>query len=206
MGGTFDPIHIAHLILGEQALHQCELDEIWYLPNGNPPHKRDHAGRATEEQRLYMTELAILNHPDFRVCDIEMKSEGYSYSFQTMEKLVLLYPDYDFFFIIGADSLFSLDSWMKPERLLKCCTMIAAVRDHASADDLKKEISRIQEVYPFARILIIDTPNMDLSSNMIREMVRNNRSIRYYVTDAVREYIVQHGIYRNDMEGTDGKL
>lgn len=200
MGGTFDPIHIAHLILGEQAYEQCGLDEIWYLPNGNPPHKKNRSGRATEQQRLEMTKLAIADNPHFQICDIEMQEEGYSFSYQTMEKLCALHPDTDFYFIIGADSLFTLNSWMRPDLLLKYCTMLAAVRDHASIEDLNQEILRIQEQYPYAKIETISTENMDISSNMLRHMIQEQRSVRYYVTESVREYILNHKIYADFKE------
>ena len=118
MGGTFDPIHIGHLILGEAAYEQFGLDEVWFLPAGNPPHKRNRAGQAKDAQRVEMVRRAIASNPHFVLCTKEMEDEGYTYSYRTLEAMRKEHPGTEFYFIIGADSLFYFDEWKKTSRYL----------------------------------------------------------------------------------------
>ena len=111
MGGTFDPIHNGHLMLGEYAYQQFHLDEVWYMPNGNPPHKSNPEIRKDLQDRAEMTRLAIEEIPYFRLCTYEMDRKETSYSYQTMEYFKETYPQDEFYFIIGADSLFNLESF-----------------------------------------------------------------------------------------------
>lgn len=195
MGGTFDPIHVGHLILGEKAYEQLELDEVWFMPAGNPPHKKDRPGRASDEQRTEMVRLAIEDNPHFILSLIEMHEEGYSYTYRTLEKLTAENPDTEYFFIIGADSLFSLETWREPERILRTCTMVAATRNQASAKELDREMERLSDKF-HGRFLRLDTLNMDVSSAMLRDWVKEGKSIRYYTTAPVTEYILKHHIYQ----------
>ena len=117
MGGTFDPIHMGHLILGEKAYEQFSLDQVLFMPAGNPPHKRNRAGRASDEQRVEMVRRAINGNPHFALSLIEMNEEGYTYTYRTLENLKKEHPDTDYYFIIGADSLFSFETWMEPGRI-----------------------------------------------------------------------------------------
>ncbi|MGN0433508.1 MAG: nicotinate (nicotinamide) nucleotide adenylyltransferase, partial [Bilifractor sp.] len=118
MGGTFDPIHIGHLILGEAARQQFSLDKVFFMPAGNPPHKRNRAGRAGDEQRVDMVRLAIASNPGFELSLFEMNEDGYSYTYRTLEMLRNKNPDMDFYFIMGADSLFDFDQWREPQRIV----------------------------------------------------------------------------------------
>lgn len=195
MGGTFDPIHVGHLILGEKAYEQLELDEVWFMPAGNPPHKKDRPGRASDEQRTEMVRLAIEDNPHFILSLIEMHEEGYSYTYRTLEKLTAENPDTEYFFIIGADSLFSLETWREPERILRTCTMVVATRNQASAKELDREMERLSDKF-HGRFLRLDTLNMDVSSAMLRDWVKEGKSIRYYTTAPVTEYILKHHIYQ----------
>ena len=105
MGGTFDPIHMGHLILGEIAYEQFSLDKVLFMPAGNPPHKQKRLGRASEKQRIEMVKLAIADNPHFELSLEEMNLEGYSYTYRTLERLNFKNPDTKYYFIIGADSL-----------------------------------------------------------------------------------------------------
>lgn len=131
MGGTFDPIHIGHLILGEAAYEQFGLDEVWFLPAGNPPHKRNRAGQAKDAQRVEMVRRAIASNPHFVLCTKEMKDEGYTYSYRTLEAMRKEHPGTEFYFIIGADSLFYFDEWKNPERICAAAKILVATRDRA---------------------------------------------------------------------------
>lgn len=130
MGGTFDPIHVGHLILGEKAYEQLGLDKILFMPAGNPPHKRNRKGRASDEQRVEMVNLAIQGNPHFELSLIEMNAEGFTYTYCTLETLKKQNPDTDYYFIIGADSLYNFATWMEPARICQACTIVVATRDH----------------------------------------------------------------------------
>lgn len=195
MGGTFDPIHIGHLILGETAYEQFALDRVIYMPAGNPPHKRHREGRATDEERYEMVKLAIDSNPHFSISDFEMNEDGYSYTYRTLEAIRGRHPDWKLYFIIGADSLFDFDTWREPQRICDNCSLIVATRNHTATELLDERIESVRRRY-HAEIDKLESENIDCSSNMIRDWVGNGRSIRYYVTDPVRKYIEEHRIYR----------
>lgn len=194
MGGTFDPIHMGHLFLAEQAREQLGLEKILFIPSGNPPHKRHREGRATDEQRVEMVRLAIAGNPYFELSLTEMEHEGYSYTFQTLERLREERPGHAFYFIIGEDSLLALHTWKEPQRICDACTLAVAVRSDHSDLVLEEEIASVREHLDgtFARL---HTPFLDISSEAIRAMAGEKKSIRYLVPDAVREYIKTHDIY-----------
>lgn len=195
MGGTFDPIHHAHLILGEQAYDQLKLDLVLFLPAGRPPHKMHRTGGATNEERLEMTRLATEDNPHFKVDDLEMREDRLSYSYETLEELKKAHPDDEFFFIIGEDSLNDLDTWREPQRICDAASLLVAIRGHRDPAVLEKMIEHTRTLYG-ARIIRLETVNMDISSTKIRALVAEGRSIRYYVPEQVREYIEEHGIYK----------
>ena len=194
MGGTFDPIHTGHLILGEAAWRQFRLDEVWFMPAGNPPHKRNRAGRATDEQRVDMVRLAIQSNPHFVLSLIEMNPDGYSYTYRTLERLRGEQPDTDWYFIMGADSLIDFDTWREPQRITDACQVVVATRNQMDEEAFQKLLNQRREEFrhDFFRL---DTPNIDISSRHLREMVRDGESIRYYVPDDVLAYIGKYGLY-----------
>lgn len=199
MGGTFDPIHIGHLILGEKAYEQLGLEKVLFMPSGNPPHKRHRAGRASDEQRVEMVARAIAGNSHFELSTVEMHEDGYSYTYRTLEQLNHANTDVEYYFIIGADSLFNLDSWMKPERICAACTMVVATRNHTSVSKINSEMARLSQKYQ-GRFLRLDTLNIDVSSEMLRSWVQRGKSIRYYCTDSVVSYIEEQKIYRTPKE------
>ena len=193
MGGTFDPIHLGHLILGEKAYEQLGLDKVWYMPCGNPPHKKRRDG-ASDEQRSEMVRLAISDNPHFDLSLMEMNEEGYTYTFRTLENLRKEHPDTDYYFIIGADSLYSFDEWKEPQRICDACTLVVAARDHVPTGDLDRAIRETADKY-HAEIIRLDTTNIDISSHEIRAWAKDHRSLRYYVPEPVKEFICSNGIY-----------
>lgn len=194
MGGTFDPIHIGHLILGESAYEQFALDRVLFMPSGNPPHKTHRSG-AGNDDRVEMVRRAIAGNDHFELSLTEMHDSGYTYTRQTLEKLTAEHPDTDYYFIMGADSLFSFDSWKDPEKITQMCVIVAAVRDRIDSSDLDREILRLREKYS-ADIRKLESPNLDIASSTIRAWAGEGKSIRYYVTDPVYSYIREHQIYR----------
>lgn len=193
MGGTFDPVHNAHLMLARQAYEQYALDEIWMLPNGNPPHKRD-TRKADMECRMEMLRLAIAGIPYLRLCDLERSDAEYHYTYETLGHLKEQHPDTVFYFIMGADSLFEFDQWKEPGIISRECILLAAVRDQHARGQIENRIRELKERYG-AEIHILDTPSMDIASADIRECLAAGKSVSHVLPEAVEAYIRQKGLY-----------
>ena len=197
MGGTFDPIHVGHLILGEKTYEQLGLDKIWFMPAGNPPHKRNRAGRATDEQRVAMVERAISGNPHFELSLIEMHDHGLSYTYHTLENLRKQNPDTDYYFIIGADSLYDFDMWRRPDRICKAASLLVATRNDVPEESLKKKMAYLEEKYQ-GEFILLHTPNLEISSQTLRDWIREGKTVRYYLVDKVCDYIRDEGVYRTE--------
>lgn len=189
LGGTFNPPHLGHLLMAEQVGSQLELDEVWFMPTAQPPHR---PGKSTIEahHRLAMLELAIADNPLFKIQAYEINRGGKNFTADTMAHFRQEYPGVDFYFIIGADSVRDLPIWYDVDRLLTYTQLVGISRpgvDQAPSD------------YP---ILWVDSPAVDLSSTEIRLRVFLEQSIRYQVPQAVADYIATHGLYAmTDWEG-----
>ena len=194
MGGTFDPIHMGHLILGEKAYEQFQLEKVLFMPSGNPPHKRNRQGRATDEERVEMVRRAIAGNPHFELSLTEMHENGYTYTYHTLEMLKEKNPDTDYYFIIGADSLYDFDTWREPERICRNCILVTAVRNHSTIAELEAEMNRLSLKYN-GTFLTLNTTNLDVSSEMLRNWISEDKSVRYYIPDPVIEYIRENQIY-----------
>ncbi len=193
MGGTFNPVHMVHLILAENAYRTWQLDEIMMLPNGDPPHKTD-IKITPAADRLAMLKLAVKDIPYFRVSEMEVNRQGYSYSSVTLEELKKNHPDTDYYFIMGADSVFQIETWHDPATVMADCIILAATRDHTPAEKLRAQIDYLKEKYK-ADIRLLDIPDLELSSSEIRKRVSGHQPIRFMVPDAVLEYIEDHQLY-----------
>lgn len=195
MGGTFDPIHIGHLLLGEFAYEDYDLDEIWFMPNGNPPHKAaDHTEEAMHH-RIEMVKLAVHDVPHFSVCLYEAETEEHSYTYSTLKEFSRRYPDHDFYFILGADSLFAIEEWRNFREIFPSCTILAAMRDDKDANSMQLQIEYLRERYD-ARIELLRAPLVEISSTTIRRRAYFDQSVRYMVPDAVADYIQKHQLYK----------
>jgi nicotinate-nucleotide adenylyltransferase len=186
LGGTFNPIHLAHLILAEQAWEEFNLQKVFFIPSAHPPHKQK---TEVEEfkHRFTMTRLAIRENPFFEISDIEMKRKGKSYSIETVREMKKLYPKNEIFFIIGADALLELPLWKTPEKLLQECKFIVVPRPGYPL----KEIPQRGSVILFSKF-----PLLGISSTEIRERIRKGKSIRYLTPLPVVEYIKTHRLYQ----------
>ncbi len=196
MGGTFNPIHIGHLILGEAAYEQFGLDEVWFMPAGNPPHKRNRIGRASDEQRVEMVRRAISSNPHFVLSLEEMNEDGYSYTYRTLERLNAQYTQSEFYFIIGADSLFDFDTWREPQRIADACKIVVATRNQISPEVFESVLNQRREQF-HGSFLKLDTPNLDISSQTIRSWIKEHQTVRYYLPESVRNYIIDQRIYED---------
>ena len=193
MGGTFNPIHNGHLLLAQWALDAENLDEIWFMPTGIS-YSKAHANILPGEERLNMVELAIKDNPSFFVSDIELQRSGYTYTYETLEVLKVQFPENEFYFIVGADCLYTFENWKEPACILQNCILLAAVRGDSSVEDLERKKTELMERFG-GNIKLFPFINFDISSTEIRNRVRKQREIRYLVPETVREYIVEKGFY-----------
>lgn len=196
MGGTFDPVHNGHLMLGHAAYKAFSLDQIWFMPNGNPPHKKSETIKSTAEDRMKMTSLAIAPFPEFVLQPYEALRAEVSCSYQTMEHFSKIYPDDEFYFIIGADSLMAIETWVHPERIFPTCTILATYRNEVKTkEEMNRQIQYLSEKY-HAKIRLLETPLMPVSSYELRASLQSGDSVSEYMPAAVCSYIKQHHLYR----------
>ncbi|MCR4584838.1 MAG: nicotinate-nucleotide adenylyltransferase [Lachnospiraceae bacterium] len=180
VGGTFDPIHIGHILLGEWAYEQYSLDEVWFMPAGMPYFKKDKKVTPAKE-RLENVRAAVSSFSYMKVCDLEVMREGRTYTYETVEELNRLYPDNRFCFIFGEDCLDTLETWREPGRILAGCEIIAATRGSASdPEKMKEKASALCEKLGGV-IHIMEFPALDISSTMIRERIAKGLSVKYLV-------------------------
>lgn len=184
LGGTFNPIHIGHLVLAEEAKEKLNLEKVIFVPAYIPPHKKGE--EITEaDDRLKMVNLAIRGNPSFEVSTFEIDSKNTSYSIQTLREFKKRYgEDTKLFFITGADSLGELFSWKGLDEIFKLSQFIVANRPGYDVANLPKEVE-----------VVTITP-LEISSSQIRRKIKEHKSIRYLVPEAVREYITAKGLYK----------
>ncbi|WP_461812770.1 nicotinate-nucleotide adenylyltransferase [Faecalimonas sp.] len=191
VGGTFDPIHNGHLMLGAYAYDNFQLDEVWFMPNGNPPHKSE---EINIDFRLDMVKLAIEDNNKFFLSTFEMEEKHHSYSYETLEKLQEIYPENTFYFIIGADSLFTIEFWKEPARVFQACIILAACREDKEMNEMNTQISYLTEKYD-AKIKLLKMPLINISSTDIRKKCEKGESIDALVPKKVLNYIKTHQLY-----------
>ncbi len=202
MGGTFNPIHYGHLLLAETAFHQFHLDKILIMPTKNPYYKKiSHS--VTEEDRVNMVQLAIADNAHFHLSTEELDREGATYTVETLTHLTEKNPDCAYYFIMGADSLYHIESWRNPDKLLKMATILVAGRA-GTGSSLNSQIEYIEDKYD-ANIFRLCSPILEISSNDIRRRVGVGESIRYLLPDPVSEYIYSHNLYFQTEEISDEK-
>ena len=202
MGGTFDPIHSGHLMLGRFARDLFSLDEIWFMPNGIPPHKSNDSIELRTKHRIEMVRRAISNEKDFVLQLYEVDNQEVNYSYLTMEHFRAVYPEHEFYFIIGADSLFSIEKWRYPERLLKTCVILAAYRDGKNKNEMDEQIAYLNQKYG-ADIHLLNTPNVDISSSEIRKKLEAHEDVRDMLPVRVYEYILENQLYEEAEDESD---
>ncbi|SHJ95067.1 nicotinate-nucleotide adenylyltransferase [Anaerobranca californiensis DSM 14826] len=187
-GGSFDPVHLGHLILA-QICGQRLKARVIFLPTGNPPHKTI---TTPVKHRLEMLKLAIKGNENFQISTYEVEKQGVNYTFETLAYLKKFYNK-DLYFLVGGDSLLDIHKWKEPEKILELCTLVYAKRkgfefdvyNHLKSFNLNPD-----------KVVEIDTPIIEISSTDIRLEVKRGNSIKYLVPDAVEQYIYQHGLYK----------
>ncbi len=188
-GGTFNPPHIAHSIIAEDIREQFTLDKIIFIPSGVPPLKDENV-TITANHRLNMARVAFGNNSNFEVSDIEMKnSPGKSYTVDTLLRLKENYKkdEVKLYLIIGIDNLIDFPKWKNPEKLFLLSEVIVVNRPFYTVQEAKPEYS--------SRVTFAKVPSLEISSVMIRNLVKNNKSIRYLVHPEVEKYIFENKLY-----------
>lgn len=195
LGGTFDPVHLGHLLLAEACKEQASLDEIRFIPTANPPHK-DSDGITPAKDRINMLELATVGYPEYVVDPRETKREGIVYTVDTLEELTEENPDDEWFLIFGADWILDFkDTWKEAEKIASMCSILAANRGDAELPSKAEMIERLGEAIT-EKIQFVTMPGVELSSTTIREKTNSQTSIRFQVPRAVEIYIRENGLYR----------
>lgn len=192
LGGTFNPIHLGHLRLGEEAREQFKLDAVWFIPNPAPPHKRSQI--APSEERFRLVELAVEHNPFFEVSRVELDLPGVAYTVDTVARLREQHPEHDFHFLTGADSLLR-SPWKELDRLLGMLgSFVAARRPGFDWRELELHLAELR-LTNRDKIVRFDMPALEISSSDIRQRRREGRSIRYLVTEAVRARVEAARLY-----------
>ncbi len=195
-GGTFDPVHWGHLLLAEFCREQCRLEQVFFVPSAQPPHKLGQP-ITPARHRLQMLQLATAGNPAFAISDCELKREGPSYTYQTLEHFHQAHPQDELYLLLGGDSVAELPGWKHPERICRLARLVGAARPGSPPPDweaLRPLVpeSRWQQAPP----VTVSMPQVELSSREIRRRCRQGLSIRYQTPRAVEVYIHQHGLYR----------
>ncbi len=193
MGGTFDPVHYGHLVAAEEARYQFVMEKVIFVPASKPPHK-SRKDISTPEQRLEMTKIAVSTNPYFTTSDIEIKRAGLSYTIDTVLAMKQVNPDWEIYFITGADVILDILTWKNIERLLRECYFVAATRPGFHLELIECKLDRLSKE-ALARIKTIEVPALAISSTNIRQRVREDRPIKYLLPDEVEKFIYQNSLY-----------
>ncbi|KRL62367.1 nicotinate (nicotinamide) nucleotide adenylyltransferase [Lactobacillus psittaci DSM 15354] len=181
MGGTFNPVHIAHLVAAEQVLTKLHLDEVWFIPDNIPPHK-ELALKTPAQDRANMLELATKDNPKFKVMLLELYRGGISYTIDTMRFLKKEAPENNYYLIMGSDQVNSFHTWKDADELARLATLVGIRRPGYPQE-------------PHYPLIWVDAPDIRLSSTAIRQAIKTGTSVRYLVPDSVRKYIEEKGLY-----------
>lgn len=185
-GGTFDPLHVGHLVAAQDVHHALELDRLLFVPAARPPHKGER-GLTDPHVREEMVRAAVGDDPRFEVSDLEIRRGGVSYTIDTLRSLEEFYTRAEVFLIVGTDQLAELDTWKEPEELARMARLTVISREGEDPDRLRAPVDVSFECVPVTRV--------DVSSTLIRERVRAGEPIRYLVPDAVRRIIERERLY-----------
>lgn len=199
MGGSFNPIHLAHVNMARAALSGGYVDEVLFLPTGNPPHK--HAGLEDKEDRYAMTCLAIEGQEHMRVSRVEIDREGTIYTVDTLGILRERMPGCAFYYLIGADTVFQLSTWKRIDELIGMCTFLVCMRPGEGSAETLAAAQQWRE--RGATILFMDAEPIEISSTEVRERLARGQSADDLLPPAVAEYIRAHGLYRVRAQETE---
>lgn len=192
-GGTFDPVHMGHLVLAETCREQCHLDRVIFIPAGIPPHKQGRELTAGP-LRAEMLEFAVAGHPEFSVDRSEIKRTGPSYTVDTLRGLRQAYPNDELFFLMGADSLAEFSLWKEPREIAALASLIVVNRGTQPPPELETLVPLLS-AESVARIQRVTMPGIDISASDLRRRAHSGHSLRYLTPRAVERFIIERQIY-----------
>lgn len=195
MGGTFNPIHQGHLMLAQKAYEQFGLDKVLVIPNKLPAYK-DRDELLDSKQRSRMVQLAIADYPYMEFSDLELTRSGPTYTIDTLQSLKQEYPEDDFYFILGGDSLTDFHKWRAYKEILTLAVILCARRNDADVPELEQIKLRLEAEVAEAQIYIMDTPMMNISSTEIREQLQSGEKAPQGIPEAVLAYIYEYDLYQ----------
>lgn len=195
MGGTFDPIHFGHLFIAEEARVRCGLDEVWFVPNNTPAHVQGKSALLSPRERMELTRLGIEGNPHFRVSDVEVRREGKSYAFETINE-IQAQTQAELFWILGADAIGEVLTWYRGAELFEMTRFVAASRPGFSLREAREALNAAQA----SRVEWMEVPGLHIASRDLRERIQRGQTIRYLVPDQVRERIEEAGYYSSPSE------
>jgi nicotinate-nucleotide adenylyltransferase len=184
-GGTFDPPHMGHLIVAEHVREELGLDRIVFIPCSIPPHKQEN-DITSGPQRMEMVRLATRGNPAFDVSDVELVRGGVSYTVDTLIDLTKQQPDRKLYFLVGMDNIGDFHTWREPQRILELAMIVV----------MKRPGYELPGEMPIPDALVCEVPDVEISSRVIRERVREGKSVRHLVPDAVHSFIVAENLYK----------
>jgi len=193
-GGTFDPVHLGHLITAEQAREQANLDQVWFVPSARPPHKLEQA-ITSFERRFDMLQLALAGQTHFRVDFIEKERPGPSYTADTLADLARAHPDHEWFLLVGADCLPDLVKWHQPQQIVERATLLVADRLGFEVWEAARLAESLDMPCDQVRLKPIRVPLIEISSRDLRQRAREGRSLLYFVPRAVEMYIREKRVF-----------
>lgn len=191
LGGTFNPIHLAHLYIAYEAKSQLNLDKVIFIPTGNPPHKKDKK-ILEADLRYNMVYEAIKNYEDFEISKYEVEKEGYSYTFETLKHFKA--KDNELYFITGADCLMDIEKWKNPEEIFRLSRFVVFNRAGYNKENLKIQKNKIEEKFN-TNIDFLDIIDLEISSSMIRERINYGKRVDFFLSKEVLSYIQENNIY-----------
>jgi nicotinate-nucleotide adenylyltransferase len=194
-GGTFDPVHLGHLLMADQAREQAHLDEVWFIPAASPPHKQGQQVTPFA-QRVEMLALAIAGNPAFRINELEKDRAGPSYTADTLAELHRQHPESELYLLIGSDCLPDLPHWHEPERIVQSAVLLVSPRPAwpmMSAEQLRAAL-RLPVEAPL-RLEVVEVPLIEMASRDLRRRAAEGRSLRYMVPRAVECYVREKHLY-----------
>ena len=194
MGGTFNPIHLAHLYIAYEAKENLNLDKVIFMVAGNPPHKKE-SSVIDSNYRYDMVKMAIKDYSGFEISDYEIKKQGYSYTYETLKYLKGDEGDVEVFFIAGADSLMDIEKWKNTKEVLNNCTFVVFNRGEFNRETLKSQKEYLENKYQ-AEIVLLDIMSIDISSTIIRKRIKEEKRVDFFLPNKVLEYINYNNLYR----------
>lgn len=193
MGGTFDPIHYAHLATAEYVRENFNLDKVLFIPTGNPPHKTNL--RTDKLDRYNMVLLATKNNKSFITSSIEIDRQESTYTIDTLKELHKKYKNSELYFITGADTICDMENWKNAGKNFDLATFVATMRPGIDKDKTNEKIKNLEKIYD-TNIKRVDAPLLDISSTYIRNQIKLNKSIKYLIPEDVQTYIDEKEIYK----------